>query len=62
MHNIDIDDEMLIKLLELPPHAFELFIDPVTKRNKLRIRPSFLEEQSKLVRSIIFTNDIILIY
>jgi hypothetical protein len=51
LQNIEIDDDMLVKLLELPPHAFELFIDPVSKKNKLRIRPSYLEEQSKLVRS-----------
>ena len=51
MQNIAIDNDMLIKLLELPPNAFELFVDPVTGITKLRIKPSFLEEQNKLIRS-----------
>ena len=46
-----IDDEMLIKLLELPPHAFEIYVDPITGLNKLRVKPSYLEEQAKLIRS-----------
>ena len=42
---------MLMKLLELPPEAFEIFLDPVTGKETLRVRSAYLREQAKLVRS-----------
>lgn len=51
MENLEIDDDMLVKLLELPPDAFEIYKDPVTGKETLRIKSSYLKEQAKLVRS-----------
>lgn len=51
LDNLEISDEMLMKLLEFPPEAFEIFVDPVTFREALRVRSAYLREQAKLVRS-----------
>lgn len=52
LENVEIDDDMLMKLLELPARAFEVFIDPVTGKESLRIKSAFLREQAKVIRSI----------
>ena len=54
LENVEIDDDMLLKLLELPPHAFEIYKDPETGKEYLRIKSSYLREQAKLVRSKIY--------
>lgn len=51
LDNLEISDEMLMKLLEFPPEAFEIFVDPVTLKEALRVRSAYLREQAKLVRS-----------
>ncbi|CAF0718314.1 unnamed protein product [Brachionus calyciflorus] len=53
LENVEIDDDILMKLLELPARAFEVFIDPITGKESLRIKPAFLKEQSKVIRSIV---------
>ena len=54
LDNLDISDEMLMKLLELPPEAFEIYLDPVTLIETLRVRSAYLREQAKLIRSKTF--------
>jgi len=51
LDNLEISDEMLMKLLELPPEAFEIYLDPATGKETLRVRSAYLREQAKLVRS-----------
>lgn len=51
LDNLEISDEMLMKLLELPPEAFEIYLDAVTLQETLRIRSAYLREQAKLIRS-----------
>ena len=51
--NLEIDDDMLMKLLELPPDAFEIYVDPVTGKETLRVKSSYLREQAKIVREIV---------
>ena len=51
LENVDIDDDMLMRLLELPARAFEVFIDPLTGKESLRIKEEFLREQAKVIRS-----------
>jgi hypothetical protein len=46
---------MLMLLLEYPPEAFEIYIDPVSFKESLRVRSAFLREQAKLIRSIIIS-------
>ena len=53
LENLEIDDDMLMKLLELPPDAFEIYIDPVTGKEKLRVKSSYLREQAKIVREVV---------
>ena len=53
LENLEIDDDMLMKLLELPPDAFEIYTDPTTGKEKLRIKSSYLREQAKLVREVV---------
>ncbi len=55
LDNLEISDDMLMLLLEYPPEAFEIYIDPVTFKESLRVRSAFLREQAKLIRSIIIS-------
>ncbi len=51
LENVDISDEILLKLLEYPPEAFEIYFDSTTGRETLRVKSSYLRELAKLVRS-----------
>lgn len=53
LENLEIDDDMLMKLLELPPDAFEIYTDPITGKEKLRVKSSYLREQAKIVREVV---------
>lgn len=50
LEKINIDDNLLLQLLELPPQAFEIYTDPVTGCENIRVKSAFLREQAKLIR------------
>lgn len=53
LEKVEITDEMLMKLLEHPPEAFEIHFDEATGKESLRIKSSYLRELAKLVRTIV---------
>jgi len=58
LEKIDIDDSLLLQLLELPPHAFEIYTDPVTGYENIRVKSAFLRDQAKLIRCKIKTKNL----
>ena len=53
LESVEITDEMLMKLLEYPPEAFEIYFDEGSGREALRVKSSFLRELAKLVRTVV---------
>lgn len=53
LENVEITDEMLMKLMEYPPEAFEIYLDEATGKEALRVKSSFLRELAKLVRTVV---------
>ena len=53
LETVEISDEMLMKLLEYPPEAFEIYNNEATGKEALRVKSAYLRELAKLVRSII---------
>ena len=51
LENVEIDDETLMALLELPPEAFEIYRDRETGIERIRIKSSYRREIEKKVRS-----------
>ena len=51
MENVEIDDDTLMALLELPPDAFEIYKDPKTGKEILRIRVEY-KKQVNAIRSM----------
>ncbi len=51
MENVEIDDDTLMALLELPPEAFEIWKDPKTGIEHLRIKPAYKKLLESTVRS-----------
>ena len=50
LEKIDIEDDLLIKLTELPHNAFELYVDE-NGAERLRIKESYQNEFLKMIRS-----------
>ena len=50
LERIDIEDDLLIKLTELPHNAFELYVDE-NGVERLRIKESYQNEFLKMIRS-----------
>jgi len=50
---VEISDEMLIKLLEHPCEAFEIYLDETSGKESLRLKESYLAELAKLLRTVV---------
>ena len=51
LENVMIDDDTLMAILELPPDAFEIYKDPLTGVEFLRIKSSFRRKMEETIRS-----------
>ncbi len=52
LENIQIDDDTLLQLLELPPDAFEIYRDPMTGKDILRVKPAYCASNRRSTISI----------
>ncbi len=53
LETVEITDEMLIKLLEHPCEAFEIYFNEASGKESLRLKASYLAELARLMRTVV---------